>query len=137
LQDLNHAFCYLLDHCEYEALLDLFTDNATYIHGERTSVGHSEIQAVFAKRKAQTDRTARHVQTGLLLQQKSGKSASGYSTCVTFAANGSVPIPHAEPYLVADFEDEYELCPDQKWRISSRVIKRIFVAPQNSGPVGQ
>jgi hypothetical protein len=136
IEDLNSRFCYYLDRCMNAELLELFTSDAHYRHGERRSLGHEEIAAVFNARNHGSPRTARHVQTGLLIDMKSRTTAAGSSCCVTFAANALPPVQGTEPLLVADFYDEYVKCDDGQWRIKSRDIERIFVSPGNSGPVG-
>jgi hypothetical protein len=137
LESLNNDFCYYLDHQQVGELMDCFTPDADYSHGTRHSKGQDEIRKVFDSRTADKDRTARHMQTGLRLKLTSDVTAIGESVCMTFAANNLPPINNAEPYLVADFIDEYLLCDDGRWRISKRHIERIFVAAENTGPVGQ
>ena len=137
LESLNNDFCYYLDHKKVENLLGCFTEDAVYTHGTRRSVGHAEIRPVFESRTDGKDRTARHMQTGLRLNQTDDTTATGESVCMTFAADALPPISGAEPYLVADFIDEYRLCADSQWRISKRHIERIFVSKNNTGPVGQ
>lgn len=136
LQELNADFCYLLDHRKTDQFADLFTENAIYTHGTRASHGRAAIHALFDQRNQSGARTSRHLQTGLRLQVIDGRSAKGRSVCMTFAADATPPVSHAVPHLIADFVDEYELCPDKRWRISRRHIERIFVAPGNEGPVG-
>jgi hypothetical protein len=136
IEVLNSRFCFYLDRCMNDELLDLFTEDAFYQHGDRISHGREEIGSVFAARVSEAPRTARHVQTGLLINLGTDKRATGTSCCVTYAANASPPIVGTEPLLVADFYDEYEKGDDGQWRISARDIKRVFVAPGNTGPVG-
>lgn len=136
LQELNADFCYLLDHRETDRFADLFTENAVYTHGARASHGRDAIHALFAQRNRSGTRISRHLQTGLRIQIIDGQYATGSSVCMTFAADATPPVSHATPHLIADFIDEYELCPDKHWRISRRHIERIFVAPGNEGPVG-
>jgi ketosteroid isomerase-like protein len=136
LQDLNATFNYALDHDRIDQLLDLFTEDAVYTHGERRSVGRTEIRALFAARGAAGVRTTRHMSADLLLQIESASAAGGHSVCMTFAADSAPPISPAAPFLVADFEDQYRLCSDGRWRIASRHIRRIFTATGNPGPVG-
>jgi len=62
--------------------------------------------------------------------------AAGQSVCLTFGANARPPVSPAEPYLVADFTDEYRRCSDGRWRIQKRHIERIFTAQSNKGPEG-
>lgn len=136
LRRLNADFCYYLDHRETDRLVDLFTADARYSHGERLSEGRDAIAALFGKRNSSGTRTARHLQSGLRIDVKDRISATGNSVCATFAADELPPVPNASPHLVADFEDEYEYCDDGRWRISQRHIERIFLHPGNEGPIG-
>jgi hypothetical protein len=136
LRRLNADFCYYLDHRDTDRLVDLFTAGARYSHGERLSEGRDAIADLFDHRHAAGVRTARHLQSGLRIDIRDSHSATGSSVCATFAADELPPIFTATPHLVADFEDEYERCDDGRWRISRRHIERIFLDPQNEGPIG-
>lgn len=136
LEELNADFCRYLDNNMVEELADLFCEDADYSHGKRSSKGRAEIKALFSNRSARGPRTSRHMQTGLRFTEVNAGSARGYSVCMTFAQDGTAPISSADPFLVADFIDEYRLCGDGRWRIARRHIERIFTAPDNSGPVG-
>ena len=137
LEDLNTAFCYHLDHNEVDALLELFVDDVYYTHGSRVSRGKAELAEVFRNRSATQTRTARHLYSGLKLDIESPTRARGTSVCMTFAAYGEPPLSPAIPTLVADFVDEYVRGDDGRWRFKERHIHRIFVAPDNPGPIGQ
>jgi len=137
LEELNTAFCYHLDHDEVDALLELFVDDVYYTHGTRVSRGRAELAEVFRGRSATETRTARHLYSGLKLDIESATRARGTSVCMTFAAYGDPPLTPAIPTLVADFVDEYLRGDDGRWRIKERHIHRIFVAPDNPGPIGQ
>jgi len=131
LEDLNTAFAHHLDHGEIEELVDLFTEDALYTHGERRSQGRPAIEELFRKRTASGPRTSRHIYSGLKLDIESTNQARGSSVCLSFAQDGSPPLP-ATPFLVADFEDSYACCDDGKWRFSERHIHRVFVKPPSS-----
>ena len=137
LEDLNTAFCYHLDHNEVDALLELFVDDVYYTHGGRVSRGKSELAEVFRSRGAMQVRTARHMYSGLRLEIDSETRARGTSVCMTFGQYGEPPLSPAIPTLVADFVDAYARCDDDKWRFTERHIHRIFVAPDNTGPIGK
>ena len=136
LEDLNTAFCYHLDHNEVDALLELFVDDVHYTHGSRVSRGKAELEQVFRSRSATKPRTARHLYSGLKLQIESATRARGTSVCMTFGQYGEPPLSPAIPTLVADFVDTYVRSDDGKWRFQERHIHRIFVAPDNTGPIG-
>lgn len=137
LEDLNTAFCYHLDHDDPDALIELFVDDVYYTHGTRVSRGKSELEKVFRSRSATNPRTARHMYSGLKIEIESATKARGTSVCMTFGQYGTPPLSPAIPTLVADFVDSYVLCPDGRWRFKERHIHRIFVAPDNMGPIGQ
>lgn len=137
LQELNAAFVHHLDHGEIDELVCLFTEKAVYTHGERRSVGRNEIRQLFDARAAAGTRTVRHLCSGLRIHIDSPDRARGTSTCLTFAFDGPAPVANAAPHLVADFIDAYERDRTGRWRIAQRHIERIFVAPDNPGPIGQ
>ena len=56
---------------------------------------------------------------------------------MTFGQYGEPPLSPAIPTLVADFVDVYVRGDDGRWRFQERHIHRIFVAPDNTGPLGQ
>jgi hypothetical protein len=137
LEDLNTAFCHHLDHDDVDALLELFVDDVYYTHGTRVSRGKSELAQVFRGRSATQKRTSRHLYSGLKLDIESATRARGTSVCMTFGQYGEPPLSPAVPTLVADFVDDYVRGDDGKWRFKERHIHRIFVAPDNTGPLGQ
>jgi hypothetical protein len=137
LEDLNTAFCYHLDHDDVDALLELFVDDVYYTHGTRVSRGKAELEEVFRSRSATTKRTARHLYSGLKLDIESATHARGTCVCLTFGAYGEPPLSPAIPTLVADFVDVYVRGDDGRWRFKERHIHRIFVAPDNPGPIGE
>jgi ketosteroid isomerase-like protein len=126
LEDLNSAFARHLDHNEIDALVDLFAVDALYTHGERISRGRDEIERLFRARAAKGPRTSRHLLSGLRLSIESATEAAGTSVCLSFAADGSPPLP-ARPFLVADFDDRYRRDRDGRWRFAERHIRRVFV----------
>ena len=132
---LNADFCFFLDHGQADKLVNLFTKDAHYTHGSRSSKGRTEIRELFEQRDRSV-RTTRHLQSGLRLEIVDQTQASGVSVCATFAADALPPIEPAQPYLVADFIDTYQFCEDGLWRISKRQIERIFAARGNSNPQG-
>jgi hypothetical protein len=127
LEDLNAAFAHHLDHGAIDALIDLFTHDAIYTNGERRSEGRAAIETLFRNRVARGPRTSRHIYSGLRFVIESATAASGASVCLSFAAEGSPPLP-AKPFLVADFVDRYRFDGDGRWRFAARHIHPIFVS---------
>jgi hypothetical protein len=132
IEDLNAAFAYHLDHNQIEPLVDLFTANARYSHGERRTEGREALRALFIARTAAGVRTTRHLYSGLRIDIHDERTASGHCVCMAFAANQAAPIGFCAPHLVADFIDRYVLGTDGRWRIEQRDIQRIFAA-RNDG----
>jgi ketosteroid isomerase-like protein len=128
IEDLNSAFAYYLDHNQVEPLVDLFTADARYIHGERRTEGREALRALFIARTSAGVRTTRHFYSGLRLQVHDERNASGQSVCMLFAANQTPPIGFCAPQLVADFVDRYVREADGRWRIAQRDIERVFAA---------
>lgn len=135
LEDLNTSFTHHLDHNEVDQLVNLFTADALYTHGSRVSRGRQAIRELFEGRRSAGVRTARHLYSGLRLNIEDDANATGTSVCMTFAFDGPVPVRNTLPHLVADFEDRYRCDSEGHWRIAERHIRRIFVAPDNPGPV--
>jgi hypothetical protein len=128
IEELNTAFAYHLDHNQVEPLVDLFTANARYSHGERRTEGREALRTLFIARSAAGARTTRHFYSGLRVDIHDERSASGQSVWMAFAANQAPPIGFCTPHLVADFIDRYVLDTDGRWRIEQRDIHRIFAA---------
>ena len=128
IEQLNAAFAYHLDHDQVEPLVDLFTANARYSHGERRTEGREALRALFVARTATGPRTTRHFYSGLRIDIHDQRSASGHSVWMAFAANQAPPVGFCTPHLVADFIDRYVLSADGRWRIEQRDIQRIFAA---------
>jgi hypothetical protein len=128
IEELNAAFAYHLDHNQVEPLLDLFTANARYSHGERRTEGREALRALFVARTAAGPRTTRHFYSGLRIVIHGESNASGQSVWMAFAANQAPPIGFCTPHLVADLIDRYVLGTDGRWRIEQRDIQRIFAA---------
>ena len=124
LEELNAAFTHHLDHNEVESLAELFTEDALYTNGPRRSEGRNEIEQLFRRRIAGGPRTSRHIYSGLRFDIESATAATGYSVCLSFAADGEPPLP-AKPFLVADFVDRYR-CDDGCWRFAERHIRPAF-----------
>ena len=70
----------------------------------------------------------------LIVELKNDRSAIGRSVCLTYAADAAPPAPMAEPFLIADYIDEYSCDEHGVWQIARRHIERVFVGASNTGP---
>lgn len=135
LQELNNRFCYHVDRGQVDPLVELFTAHADYTHGTRRLSGRDDIRAFFERRAAMASRVTRHLQTGLIIELKNPRLALGRSVCLTFAAEAEPPVQPADPWLVADYIDEYHCDENGVWRIARRHVERIFEGAANDGPL--
>lgn len=136
LHGLNARFLHFLDANDVDGVMTLFTADACYTHGARTSEGHAAIRQVLEARTKRGPRTTRHIVSGLIIDIIDMHRARGRSVCVLFAGSGPPPVSLGGAQVIADFVDEYILGEDQNWRISRRDIERVFVAPGDAGPLG-
>ena len=126
IEALNAEFAYLIDHGRNSEVAGLFTEDGVYGRstGER-STGRAAIAESYRQRVAHGPRTARHLFSNLRLQMEGERRARGTVILTLFAEDGLPPLP-ADPMLVADYDDIYELCADGRWRYRERIITGLF-----------
>lgn len=126
IADLNSAWCARLDANDFPGLAALYAPDAVYetpLSGAFT--GRAAIEAYFASRLAKGPRTTRHLYSNLLVTFDGETRARGTSVCLSFAQDGTPPLPiHA--HLVADFSDDYVRDPQEGWLIARRIITPVF-----------
>lgn len=140
IEALNVEFAYRIDHDLSEQVAELFTEEGSYgrATGER-SQGRAALRAVYAARAGRGQRTARHLFTNLRLNYESATRMTGTVMLVLFAEDGPPPHP-AEPNLVSEYEDIYELGADDVWRFAARTVTSLFKHPAGKPlvlPLGQ
>jgi ketosteroid isomerase-like protein len=133
-----------LDHGDYDALVELFTEDALFITGAVELRGRSAIKRRYTERVVA--RSTRHTYSGLRVSPEAGDPsaaadgrparARARSTWVNFAVNGPVPVDDVGVYLVADFDDVLTWCEDDCWRISERRIVPVFRDPARAPVTG-
>ena len=133
-----------LDHGDYDAVVELFTENALFITGAVELRGRPAIKNRYTERLVV--RSTRHTYSGLRVQpvaEDSSAAADGRpalvqarSTWVNFAVNAPAPADDVGVYLVADFDDVLTWCDDDRWRISERRITPVFRDPARAPVTG-
>jgi hypothetical protein len=133
-----------LDHGDYAALVELFTENALFITGAVELRGRPAIKNRYTERLVV--RSTRHTYSGLRVRpvaEDSSAAADGRpalvrarSTWVNFAVNAPAPADDVGVYLVADFDDVLTWCDDDRWRISERRIIPVFRDPARAPVTG-
>ena len=133
-----------LDHGDYDAVAELFTEDALFITGAVELRGRAAIKNRYTERVVA--RSTRHTYSGLRVspigddQEPGTESGSGAvdgwparvrarSTWVNYAVNAPAPADDVGVYLVADFDDVLSWCDDERWRISERRITGVFRDP--------
>ena len=126
-EQLSMKFAIAIDHCDYDGLLSLFTENASLSRFGTTSTGKKELRIWLNERPVQT---IRHVCTNFSAHKTSENSASGitYFTAYRALENGEGPFETSGPFMVGEYEDKFELT-KSGWKISNRNVKVIFQAP--------
>ena len=126
-----------LDHGDYDAVVELFTQDALFITGAVELRGRPAIKNRYTERLVV--RSTRHTYSGLRVSPLAGDADNGrpssvraYSTWVNFAVNAPVPVDDVGVYLVADFHDVLAWCDDARWRISERRIIPVFRDPSRA-----
>jgi ketosteroid isomerase-like protein len=129
-----------LDHGDYDAVVELFTEDALFVTGAVELRGRSAIKTRYTERLVV--RSTRHTYSGLrvdVMAEDSHAAADGRPACVrarstwvNFAVNAPVPADEVGVYLVADFDDVLTWCEDDRWRISERRIIPVFRDPSRA-----
>lgn len=133
IEELNVEFAYRIDRGDPESVAELFTEEGSYSRSTgECGRGREAIRAAYRQRAARGPRTARHIFTNLRLTQESARRVCGQCVLTLFAQDGEPPLI-ADPFLVADYDDVYELGDDECWRYASRVITWRFL--QREGKV--
>lgn len=126
-----------LDHGDYGAVAELFTEDALFVTGGLELRGRAAIRGRYTERLGA--RSTRHTYSGLRVSPLGGDAGNGrpasvraYSTWVNFAVNAPVPVDDVGVYLIADFHDVLTWCGDGRWRISERRIIPVFRDPSRA-----
>jgi ketosteroid isomerase-like protein len=138
-----------LDHGDYDAVADLFTEDALFITGAVELRGRPAIRNRYEEREHV--RTTRHTYSGLRVSPVPGHTiivsdASGeavraegmvraWSTWVNFAVNAAAPADDVGVYLVADFEDMLVARSGRfgrQWHIAERRIVPVLRDPSRA-----
>ena len=129
-----------LDHGDYAAVAELFTEDALFVTGAVELRGRSAIERRYTERGHV--RTTRHTYSGLRVSvAEDGYSTDpdalptqlrALSTWVSYAVNGPAPVDDVGVYLVADFHDVLTWCADERYRISERRIVPVFRDPSRA-----
>jgi uncharacterized protein (TIGR02246 family) len=129
-----------LDHGDYAAVAELFTEDALFVTGAVELRGRAAIENRYTERERV--RTTRHTYSGLRVSvaeedyltvtDEPPARVRAQSTWVNYAVNGPVPVDDVGVYLVADFHDVLTWCDDEQYRISERRIVPVFRDPSRA-----
>ncbi|OWT65848.1 nuclear transport factor 2 family protein [Candidimonas nitroreducens] len=132
LEALNAEFAWLIDRGDSSLVAELFTEDGAYERSTgEASRGRAALREAYAGRLANGPRTSRHIYTNFRFEQVSAEKVRGSCILTLYAANGVPPLP-AEPLLVADYDDEYALGADGRWRFALRKVTWIFRNPRRN-----
>lgn len=125
-QQLSMRAFNLVDAREYEALGQLYTEDAVFVRPtdkENPFTGRANIVASYANRPA--TRMSRHFCSNFEVEALGPDRARGFFLVLVYVGEAGTPAPRfgalaESSQLVGEFRDEYRLT-DQGWRISKRV----------------
>jgi hypothetical protein len=123
---LCHDFGWHIDHRDYPAFLELFTEDGVFERGGLVSRGHDELSQFLEGRPL--DMVTRHLFTGVRITPRSAQAATGTSSCFVYrtsaTADQTYPLQIPAPRVV-EFEDDF-VRTAQGWRFERRRVSHIF-----------
>ena len=116
------------DHGDLQDAVELFTNDATWVRGGTPYTGHDQMLDSFAGQSKTA--VTRHFTSNIRIMVADENNASG--VCYYMAmrhdpetTDAELPLPVNLPFSMGEYHDKFVRTPDG-WRISHRVIKRIF-----------
>ncbi len=128
------AFHVHIDAFEHDAVLNLFADDAIWIHPMAGPLhGRAAFQAYLDSKS--TKPQAMHITTNILIDVIDENRAKGraYYTFY-YDGNGGVPAVLDTPMAVGQYRDEF-IRTDAGWKFAHREPKNIFIRPDFGGVV--
>lgn len=131
-QALSIAYARAIDFRDYDAFIELFTDDAELDAGQLLT-GKAEIRAAIAQRP--DDLKSRHVITNIFIDVLSTTQARGISYLTLYRHVGpesltGTPIDLQGVAAVGHYEDRFEKTEDG-WRIRRRKLHLAFRRPSD------
>ena len=130
--ELSIAYARHVDLAEYDAFVDLFTDDAVLNLGFKLE-GRAAIEKSMTKRSSEL--RSRHVMTNIHIEVLSATEAKGISYLTLYRHQGpesldAAPVEFHAPAAVGHYADEYRKT-DQGWKIAHRRIELAFRKPEH------
>lgn len=125
IEALIFEHAWMLDHHQSNQLADLYTDDGRLTGIGPDRVGHEAIASYGSDRAKMTERKARHVCTNIRLLKDGPKRIRSLCTITLFRSDGD-EMGTADPVALADAEDVFVLCDDDRWRFESRHLILTF-----------
>jgi ketosteroid isomerase-like protein len=127
LTALSYAFAYNIDHGDFTALVDLFTEDGVFHSGGQVVRGQAELRVAM---QARPNTTLRHVMTNFHFTNLTADEAVGVVYCITHHANGdwdgSGPLVYGTTQgRFIDLRDRYRRT-DDGWRFAERIAVPVF-----------
>jgi hypothetical protein len=120
------AFAYHVDHCEFEALVELFTPDGVFVRNGHSLEGQRAIRAAYAQRPPAT--TVHFITNFHVLELTATRvRASSYGLVLhaTSVSKEVLPFDPMGAMRTLEFIDEFQLTP-AGWRFSSRDARPVL-----------
>jgi ketosteroid isomerase-like protein len=127
LIQLNNAFAYDIDHGEFDALVDLFTEDGVFDRAGPVHRGRAELREAM---QARPNVTTRHLVTNVHFLSVGPDEAEGTATFLTFHGHGELgdePLVYGTAQgRLLELRDTYRRT-DEGWKFATRIATPIFV----------
>lgn len=128
IQQLISEFAYRIDLMGGDTVAELFAEDGYYEADGKRSTGRKAIREAYELRSARGPRQSRHLFTNLRVVGTDGSTYCATTIMLLFARDG-YGIHAAEPLLVADIEDVYQMDQNGEIVIKSRRLTTVFADP--------
>ena len=135
-EQLSIAYAHAVDFRDYDAFVELFTDDALLDLGVRIK-GKNAIRESMQKRSEEI--RSRHVLTNISIEVQDSRHARGISYLTLYRHVGTeslraeIPVPSTVPTAVGHYEDAFVLT-DAGWRFKARTLHVAFRIPNAIKP---
>jgi hypothetical protein len=123
---LCQDFAWLIDGNQYEAFIELFTNDGTFEREGSVCTGHVAIRQFLVARL--THRVTRHLCSNVRITMTTAITAVGSCTAMMFHATAEAgaqsPFPASAPMIV-DYQDAFELTATG-WKFKHRKVQMVF-----------
>ena len=118
IRRLLAVYCHYCDDGRFSELTNLFTPEASFVHGTTTATGHTALRAFFEERQGQPEQRGRHLTANTVLDIHAAGARALSDFVYLKSVEGIVTIARAGRY-----RDDFVRTPDGQWRFARREVE--------------